>query len=76
MHSLSSSSNLVSPPPAQRRRATAPLAVSSAAHPITKLPSYIAPICDATSITKHEIISAMAGKKKIKLAHFPAPKIE
>ena len=51
--------NLV-PPVAQRKRKITSL--SSAIQGFDSLPSYIAPVCDVSSISKQDLIKAMSGK--------------
>ena len=59
----SSSRNVVSPVPQRKARTNSS---SSSVHQLTSLPSYSAPVCEASSITKLEIIEALSGKSGTK----------
>ena len=61
---MSSSSRNVVPPVPQRKGRS--ISSSSSVHQLTSLPSYSAPVCEASSITKLEIIEALSGKSGTK----------
>ena len=64
-----SNQNVVSPTSQPKRVTAAARAVSAGGiHPIELLPSYAAPVCDQSSISKSDLIKALSGKSGSKLS--------
>lgn len=70
MSSPSSSCNLISPHPPQKKDASA----APTAHPLTSLPSYAAPVCEKSDVSKKEIIDALNGKTRTMEGTFSSSK--
>ena len=66
--SSAASRNVVSPVPPRRNTAV------STVHPLTLLPSYTAPVCTRSSVSKKEIINALNGKTKTRDGAFSCSK--
>ena len=66
-----SSSNIISPPPHQGKAAAS---LSASQHVTATLPSYTAPICDSSSISKSDLIQALVGRTNTKEGKFNCAK--